>query len=474
MSADREVLLARAGALDREIRVLQAALDAVAQQTRPVVAVRTIRESARKFLTEAYAAIGELEEVVPSRTNADPDFFARFSHLKPLRKALDDFARIVEEEAREAFATTPLPPDGWRTSLSELEERTTRHRRELLGVAHEIKDNPSLDPAGPGLWQAFTAIQSNHTRLLADSFSLLAGAWTRRMQVEQGVFELADRLLRELGRLRFGFGPTVVIPAEVELSIADVSAVTLAFADTTVWNLPVLAHEYGHLFARQTGPVHQFLLADSPSGADWRSDYDFRYRSELFADIFATYTVGAAYACTCVLLRFDPTTAYEEGPQHPSAATRVHAMTRVLATLSTVPATFREQVLSKIKVIWPYEVSEPDLEELNMFVESSLEILMQHVHLLVPSDGLGLAYRHAALVDVLTGDGMDLSDLPEQLNDGSVVELLNAAWESRLRAGIGDQARASQISANLISMCRYWDARTRHAEFRRAPPPIRP
>ena len=239
MSEDREVLLARILALDHEIRTLEGALAAVVEETGAVLALRKIREAARAFLEEVRAAVWATEKVLVSRDDSDPATSAVLADLHNLPIAIANFRRLVDEETKRVYQTSSPDSEDWRHSLSQFEMRMTEHRRTLYDIRREVEGTASLDRAGAGLWRAFSDLQREHTLLLGDSFSLLAGAWTRRMQVDQGVFDVVDRLLKEIGdRL---YRAPVAIPADAEISFEGMSAVSLQFADTSVWNLPAVA-----------------------------------------------------------------------------------------------------------------------------------------------------------------------------------------------------------------------------------------
>jgi hypothetical protein len=451
MSEGQEVLTARLDAVEHETKALSDALDTLAQEGKEAVALWTIRNAAHDFVRQTLAETREVERIVDSGAgHGSPEIEAR---LETLARRVEDFYDLVRRETQVSEGRR-LRADEWRNSLWGFQDRAERHRHQLYALRQEMSDRAVTDVAGTGSWHRFIVLENEHRVLLNDAFSLLAGASTRRMQVDQGVFEVADGLLRDLSRQVPLVSQATAIVAEGEIYLERTPAVALRFADTSVWGLPAAAHEFGHLVARESRYVERLLLDQGPSGAD-EFGLEFRYRNELFADVFAAYTLGPAYACTCVLLRFDPTTAYEEGPQHPSAATRVHAITRALGHAAERLDTLRDQVLQRISGIWPYEIDELDLKELNNMVDAHLEILERDV-----------AFRrrpssHPELVEALMSDQFDPRELqPERFNDGSVIDLLNAAWESRLQAGLADAKRASEISAKVISISQAWESQT--------------
>ncbi len=64
-----------------------------------------------------------------------------------------------------------------------------------------------------------------------------------------------------------------------------------------------------------TRTVHPFeLILEQETQRGWNP----RHVHELSADVFATYTLGPAYAFTCIVGRFDPSNAYYTWPGSPS------------------------------------------------------------------------------------------------------------------------------------------------------------
>ena len=87
-----------------------------------------------------------------------------------------------------------------------------------------------------------------------------------------------------------------------------------------MWDLPIAVHELGHHVGvgLETDKVLDPLFDAAKS--DYRAQ---RWIHEHLADIFATYTLGPAYACTCLLAPLDPTTDPDRGDRyHPSDAMR--------------------------------------------------------------------------------------------------------------------------------------------------------
>jgi hypothetical protein len=85
-----------------------------------------------------------------------------------------------------------------------------------------------------------------------------------------------------------------------------------------------MAHEFGHLVARAT-----------PDFLDYQSQQSRRsHLDEFFADIFATYTFGPAFACTVILLQFNPAEAYTKRGAHPRHEERVRLILQTLREMN--------------------------------------------------------------------------------------------------------------------------------------------
>jgi hypothetical protein len=118
-----------------------------------------------------------------------------------------------------------------------------------------------------------------------------------------------------------------------------VHVIRVRFPETSVWNLPVVAHEFGHFVAPELetreqvrGAIHPVREALDREGKG--SLIQRAHMEELFADLFATYVLGPAYACTCILLRWNAGTAYKDREKHPSIAKRVDWILKVLERMN--------------------------------------------------------------------------------------------------------------------------------------------
>lgn len=185
-------------------------------------------------------------------------------------------------------------------------------------------------------WSSYRRILQECAPLFQECLALTQGALVRKEGIDNGLCRIADTLLDDLShRTDIQWGRFTIL-AEGEFFTHMAQVIRLKFPEIGVWNLPVAAHEFGHY----VGPKLEVQEPDGMSShpfqdlirdeAAQRGEQHSYFVHEYFADLFAVYSLGPAYACTCILLRFDPSSAYEEGQYHPSAAKRAYWILKVL------------------------------------------------------------------------------------------------------------------------------------------------
>jgi hypothetical protein len=165
------------------------------------------------------------------------------------------------------------------------------------------------------------------------------------------VCSLADAMLRRWSqRTGANWSARTILGREPFLE-PSTGLVRLRFPDWSIWNLPVMAHEFGHIVALDT--VEFLKFHDSKvryvdgarpealsvyAGSDatkWLSNRSYHLH-ELFADIFAVVVAGPAFVCSAVLQQFNPADAYVDRGTHPSHDERVKVMLDILGRLNQV------------------------------------------------------------------------------------------------------------------------------------------
>ncbi|MCE9658963.1 MAG: hypothetical protein K8R60_10415 [Burkholderiales bacterium] len=196
-------------------------------------------------------------------------------------------------------------------------------------------------------WRELRELQAEAGRVLDECLAFVQGALARKAGMDEGICALTDLLLADLATAadvawgRF----TLLATSEFYRDMAEV--IRIRYPEVSLWSMPFAAHEFGHfigpaLSARRDGafayPFQELLKTadEKAKGEGQAHSREWHHLQESFADVFATCTLGPAYAAAFILLRMNPTDANASAYTHPSAAARVHA---ILWTLDKLDAT---------------------------------------------------------------------------------------------------------------------------------------
>jgi hypothetical protein len=207
-------------------------------------------------------------------------------------------------------------------------------------------------------WRRYAEIYKESRQIFGEYLDFISGLLIRYQKLDVNICRLADELIRNCSLASTGatWQSLSVLALQEPFTKTLARIIRLRFPEWSIWSLPLAAHEYGHVVAGELDGVKQFvqgevkrMLKDNPEYIDaeerLRKDADDKQAQEdknrlegprikqvnvLFADAFAIYTMGPAYACASVMLRFDPSNAYTEYPERPPDAWRAFV---VLATL---------------------------------------------------------------------------------------------------------------------------------------------
>lgn len=237
----------------------------------------------------------------------------------------------------------------------------------------------------PRAWQGYTKAWQYSQRIFAECLEYIGGlalrdkTFKQSAGLEQRICQVADELIRKCAVESTNTAwHSLTVPALQEsLTKTLARIIRLRFPEWTIWSLPLTAHEYGHVVfkdrlnmkrrekhrdpwdwpssieragellsssQRRFRNEERSRLATDNAAPPWpprtgrdREDdpEDVKQRADLYyeeflADAFAAYTMGPAYACSMVLLRFNPVTAYDEDDGHPADAWRAHIVFSML------------------------------------------------------------------------------------------------------------------------------------------------
>lgn len=344
-----------------------------------------------------------------------------------------------------------------------------RRRNELTRLQELIPKNATYT----GSWKQLQSFSSSCGELFKECLGFLGGAMLRSAHEENDICEIADALLVELSRKTPIEWKGVTMLAEAHFFTETTGLIRLPFPDYGIWNLPIAVHELGHFI----GPRISDGQGDSPfqvllqkvrndvmkvEPGELSGDEVGRQLShlrELFSDLFAVYAAGPAYACSCILLRFDPQdfTACEDGETHPSHGKRVHFILKGLDQMSrTTEGGPYARIINNLKVLWEWNLKraghekcldEKTIPSLNYQLFELYPILATFVPT-VQYEGWNRA--------VELSSGLSLSREPAELlkDEDAIADVLNAAWLWRLRQTVENSNTVHQVNLEAIALCR--------------------
>jgi hypothetical protein len=402
------------------------------------------RNSIRGPLVKAKSLVSEIVEATESELDlADAieerheDWIERLTALRDdLQKALDRLKR-VEAELRTASTSMDRIDNDLNRMTSSLDTRCGELDAEVKALQKRLSDGD--DPRE--VWKAYEDTLNNGCQdLFADYVDCLGGLTLRDTSLDDNVCAITDALLKE-------------IPAKVKhlavpsrrptLSTALHGLVKLGFPEWTIWSVPLVCYETGLLHARNT--LGRQVIERAGDALPGRS---VQVRQELFAEAYAAYTVGPAYGCAAMLLRFQPNR--DDPDQHdPSDVERAAVILGVLRKIAQYSAGFRE-VLDRTREYWREAVGHLGGQAAADTAEDELRPYAAAVaDELRAAEAAGFDARQWDVVDRLTA--MLRTDLPESTRAPDKLDvrtLLNAAWTVRL-ANPGDRLLPGTVARNV-------------------------
>lgn len=263
-----------------------------------------------------------------------------------------------------------------------------------------------------------------------ETLDFLGGVLMRVQKLDGGISILAELLLRDYARMTgVNWASRVVLGTNPLFSPAS-EIVHLRFPDWEVWNLPLMAHEFGHVTAFAT-----------PAFKDLGADIDARHLHEFFADAFAVYCQGPAFAYNVILLHFNPVEAYLPRGGHPTHAERVEGILQVLDSMNNKERHDEydggpyQGVIKRLRDWWDQAVqhAEAKSDEVDRGKKLNMKCLVSRIY-----DLLDMYYRFG--VQYLPDDWARAEEIAKELLDGEpdlshqgLRDLLNIAWAARIR-----------------------------------------
>jgi hypothetical protein len=327
-------------------------------------------------------------------------------------------------------------------------------------------------------WKQFQKISRASTTLLSEILAFLGGLLIRHSELDQRTCLVADGLCDYLATTSQTYQGFLTIPATEDSFTGLTNIIRIHFPDFSVWGLPVVAHEFGHYVVSERRDkifpdlFVEILQAESQGLGTLKNNESIL--QEQFADLFAVYTTGPAYACTCILLEFDPRQAHASRSGHPSDAERSHFILQALRMMQQgdriKPYSW---IINRLHVAWLASMGAAGcLESLTQEQKQRLDGRLEKMYEVIDDPGRQLAGAHyeirswnraTSLSNALLRLSRDVTSLDDRvINDilrnplGGhedrvfLPDVLNAAWICRLQ---NESLSPDDISQGALRMC---------------------
>jgi hypothetical protein len=290
------------------------------------------------------------------------------------------------------------------------------YANDLLGDLDDIEsaiDRATGEPPGEAsrlmeaAWEDYRKALTRCGDVFAEYIDLIRGVLLRDAGLDQDLCRIADTLIMSWPVVGHQWS-SLSIPAEGERpDMSKAELIRLGFPEWSIWSLPLVAREFGHVFAEKRDRVKADVqdamdrhVATEPELCSWA------------ADVFATTVLGSAYLWAATLLRADPS--------EPGDRTRVAVMTHTLE-LMNAPSEFYQPLAQAWQTAAGGQVELSD--EQKAFVKKV-------------KSRIGVEFRRwdkaTALADRLTGADPP-AEIANSLAVSSLRNVLVAAWRVRIR-----------------------------------------
>jgi hypothetical protein len=300
------------------------------------------------------------------------------------------------------------------------------------------------------VWAEVHALRWTVDGLLQECLILVKGNSDRKLGFDDGYCDLADALVDELvARTPIGHWSSFTVVGRSDQYSRASRVIQLRFPPSSIWQLPLVAHELGH-FVAPVLVTDQGLRSGNPLTELGRtlgddSPQSWAQLEELFADAFATRLLGPAYGYACVLAAFDPLLAEVPSPTHPAAQQRVDIITAMLERTRVDPMPW---LAGRIREIWADLVKASGGQEGRTPVGTSpfAGALVDLLDDFLPISAYTGWSRAEQIAARFLGEGA--ADVVRP----SLADVLNGAWQARLNAAT--QGAVDDVAVQAEKLCR--------------------
>jgi hypothetical protein len=191
------------------------------------------------------------------------------------------------------------------TLQSDLKGKTEQSLKNLRSTRNRL--NQASTANGQLLETAWKeAVGEQNQSIFSDYVDFLGGLALRDKGWDNSICQIADELISSCGNLlQAKMWDALTIPSS-HGAVTLARIIRMGFPEWNIWGLPLAAHELGMVAVCVDDTLVTYI--------DLQSNGDEQVQRQLqlcLADAFATCTMGPAYACAALLLRFNPRLAYE-------------------------------------------------------------------------------------------------------------------------------------------------------------------
>lgn len=385
----------------------------------------------------------------PQQEAAERDGAARLVLAHQVRALFDDI-----DEADQALAAVPGGAELRARVDVNYQTWIDRRRAECLALEQEVADGVALTDC----WRKTRDLRGKVDPLVVECLSFVQGALAREHGLAVRVTELADGLVRDLvTRLPIEWARFTLV-SDREYVGGPAEIIRIRFPETTVWSLPLVAHELGHFAGPRLGhdlddgrrvmPFSDMLAEAEKSGPGARGRLD-----EMFADVFAAWTAGPAFAMACLFLRFDPARGSDSPfARHPDDVQRAYV---ILRALRSGPPAWPQEFVDELEDKWVAVVaSAGNARPLPAETRASLDTRTDAL-IAVLSREMPPTARYAGWVraEALAAQ-LDAGHVPiSPPDDAGPWDVLSAAWRHRVRAPLRADRSLEVLAERMQDLC---------------------
>jgi len=234
------------------------------------------------------------------------------------------------------------------TLQNDLEGKTDQSLKDLRSTRDQL--NQAATANGEFLDNAWKqAVGEQNQSIFTDYVDFLGGLALRDKGWDNSICQIADELISSCGNLlQSKMWDALTIPSS-HGAVTLARIIRMGFPEWNIWGLPLASHELGMVAVTVDDSLVTFITGQS------NKDEQIKRQLEVcLADAFATCTMGPAYACATLLLRFNPRLSGRR-VKALSDAQRAHIILRVLEKMSVhcgVSATFDSAIIEQLKNEW--------------------------------------------------------------------------------------------------------------------------